>query len=91
MNFGECTSLCDGQSCRSVDGKKGACVVLGATNCEDLGGVEVDGECILEGVKTTYECDMVFFLIIIFILICHLLVFLSLISLPLKRSQPQFP
>ena len=61
--IGECSSLCDGQSCRSVDEKKGACVVEGVLgdDCGEMGGMEVEGECILEAITTTYECDQVFF------------------------------
>ena len=54
-----CTSLCDGESCRSVDEKKGACVVEGATECGEIGGMEYEGECILEGIKSSYACDQV--------------------------------
>ena len=60
LNFGECSSLCDGESCRSVDDKKGVCVVEGIADCPAIGGVEFDGECILEQIGTTYACDQVF-------------------------------
>ena len=32
------------------------------SNCEELGGVEFDGECLLEEIETIYECDQVLIL-----------------------------
>ena len=69
LDLGECSSLCDGQSCRSVDGKRGACVAEGASDCQAIGGEEVEGECILEDVATSYACDQVFSFLLLFLLL----------------------
>ena len=62
LNFGECSSLCLGSSCRSVDDKKGTCIVEGAgEDCGGLGGTMFEGECILEIIETPYACNQVFF------------------------------
>ena len=82
LNLGECSSLCDGQSCRSVDGLKGTCVVEGASDCESIGGSEFEGVCILETVKNTYACDQVFYFFTFFFLIFFFFLFYFFFSHP---------
>ena len=60
---GDCSSDCDGLSCRSVDGKKGVCVAKGEIGfegeCESLGGQMVGGTCLLVDVGSEDLCAQV--------------------------------
>ena len=80
LDFGECSSLCDGESCRSVDDKKGACVAEGAADCGGIGGVEVDGECILDEIETSYACDQVFSFFLFFSFFSFFIAFFSFLK-----------